>query len=334
MIISRTPFRISFFGGGTDYPVWYEDNQGAVISASINKYCYITGRRIPPFFDYKYLIRYHKREEAKTIKDIKHPSVRECLSYVGIEYGVEIVHHADLPAMSGLGSSSSFTVGMLNTLYGLRCYMATKRELALNAIHVEQDLIGENVGSQDQTCAAFGGLNKITFGGSEHINVQPILLSEERSRELQKNLSLVFTGFARNASDIAKKQILCTKEKTRELQLMIELVDEAQFILQDSKRSIDDFGWLLDDQWKIKRSLTDMISNPDINAIYDAGKDAGALGGKLLGAGGGGFMLFYIKPELKRKLKERLRKCLFVPFSFETLGSQIIYHSNDNNFEC
>lgn len=334
MIISRTPFRISFFGGGTDYPVWYKDNAGGVISVSINKYCYITGRYIPPFFDYKYLIRYHLREEAKCISEIKHPSVRECLKYLDFKEGVEIVHHADLPARSGLGSSSSFTVGMLNTLYALRCHMATKKELALNAIHVEQDLIGESVGSQDQTCAAFGGLNKITFGGSEHIGVSPIFLSKERSRELQRNLVLVFTGFSRSASEIAKKQIECTKERGEELRLMSDLVDEAFKILQNPKRSMDDFGCLLDDQWQIKRGLTNLISNSDIDSIYEAGKAGGALGGKLCGAGGGGFMLFYIKPELREKLKENLKKYLFVPFSFEYLGSQIIYHSNDNNFEC
>jgi len=334
MIISRTPFRISFFGGGTDYPTRYKEHGGAVISASINKYCFITGRYCSPFFDYKYLLRYYLREEAKSIQEIRHPSVRECLNFLNFDEGVEIVHHADLPARSGLGSSSSFTVGMLNTLYALKSYMATKKELALNAIHVEQDLIGESVGSQDQTCAAFGGLNKITFGGPDHISVSPIFLSEKRSRELQKNLILVFTGFSRNASDIAKKQIETTKEKGSEFRLMSELVDEAFEILQNPNRPMDDFGRLLDQQWQIKRGLTDLITNSDIDAIYEAGKDAGALGGKLLGAGGGGFMLFYVKPELRQKIVEAVKKCLFVPFSFEYMGSQIIYHSNDNNFQC
>ena len=334
MIISRTPFRISFFGGGTDYPVWYKENGGAVISTSINKYCFITARYCSPFFEYKYLIRYYLREEAKSISQIKHPSVKHCLAFLDFADGVEIVHHADLPAMSGLGSSSSFTVGILNTLYALKSYMPTKRELALKAIHIEQELIRESVGSQDQTCAAFGGLNKITFGGPEHISVQPIILSNDRLQELQSNLMLIFTGFSRNASKVAEKQIKSTGKKTKELQLMMELVDEALEILQNGRRSMDEFGELLDKQWKIKKSLTSVISNSRIDDIYKAAKGSGALGGKLLGAGGGGFFLFYVKPENRKSVREKLKKLLLVPFSFEYLGSQIIYHSHDNNFEC
>lgn len=334
MIITRTPFRVSFFGGGTDYPVWYKEHGGAVISGSINKYCYITGRFIPPFFDYNYLIRYYRREETKKISEIKHPSVKHCLAFLDFTNGVEIVHHADLPAMSGLGSSSSFTIGMLNTLYALKNHMPTKRELALNAIHIEQELIGESVGSQDQTCAAFGGLNKITFGGPEHIHVQPIILSNDRLQELQSNFMLIFTGFSRNASEVAEKQIKSTAKIAKELRYMMELVDEALEILQNSGRSLDEFGKLLDEQWKIKRSLTPVISNSRIDGIYEAAKGSGVLGGKLLGAGSGGFFLFYVKPENRKSVREKLKKLLFVPFSFEYLGSQIIYHSHDNNFEC
>ena len=204
MIISRTPFRISFFGGGTDYPVWYKKHGGCVISTTINKYSFITARYLPPFFNYKYRIRYYNHEETQTVGEIKHPSVRECAKYLEINKGLEIVHNADLPAQSGLGSSSTFTVGLLNTLHALQNYMPTKRELALSAIHVEQNLIGESVGSQDQTAAAFGGLNKISFNNVQVIDVDPIIISNERRTELQDNLMLFFTGFARSASNVAK----------------------------------------------------------------------------------------------------------------------------------
>jgi D-glycero-alpha-D-manno-heptose-7-phosphate kinase len=332
MIISRTPFRISFFGGGTDYPVWYKENGGAVLSTSINKYCYITCRYLPPFFDYKFRIRYTKREETNTIAEINHPSARECLFFLNFEKGVEIQHNADLPAMSGLGSSSTFTVGLLNALYALKGKLTTKRQLALNAIHVEQDRIHENVGSQDQTIAAFGGFNKIEFGGFQEISVQPVTLEAERLNQLQKHLMLFFTGFPRNASDIAGLQIQKTAEKKNELKAMMELVDESLNILDSDKDRLDDFGRLLHEQWKIKRSLTPLISNDQIDEIYEAGIAAGALGGKLLGAGGGGFMLFFAKPEDQQKIRERLNRLLYVPFTFENLGSQIIYYAPENNF--
>jgi D-glycero-alpha-D-manno-heptose-7-phosphate kinase len=328
MIISRTPFRVSFFGGGTDYPVWYREHGGAVISTSIDKYCFITCRHLPPFFDYKYRIRYYIREETKTISEIRHPSVRECLKFMRVTKGVEIVHNADLPARSGLGSSSTFTVGLLHALHTLKHEMPTKRELALKAIHVEQEKIKENVGSQDQTIAAFGGLNKIVFGGSQQIMVQPIIMKPQRLKELQQNLMLFFTGFSRNANEIAGEQIKKTKEKKAELQTMMELVEEALSIMISPNRGLDEFGHLLDEQWKIKRGLTTMISNSHIDSIYEAGLRAGALGGKLLGAGAGGFMLFYVRAESQNKIKEKLKKLLCVPFYFEHLGSQIIYYSH------
>lgn len=332
MIITRTPFRISFFGGGTDYPVYYEENGGSVLSTSINKYCYVTCRHLPPFFDYKFRIRYSKREETNSIAEIKHPSVRECLLFLNFERGVEIQHNADLPAMSGLGSSSTFTVGLLNALYALKGNITTKRQLALNAIHIEQEKIKENVGSQDQTIAAFGGFNKIEFGGTQKITVQPIVIDSEKSNLFQKHLMLFFTGFPRNASDIAGEQIRKTAEKKAELKTMIELVDESLNILNGEIDSLSDFGTLLNEQWKIKRSLTSLISTPEIDEIYEAGMGAGSLGGKLLGAGGGGFMLFFAKPEDQARIRERLDKLLYVPFTFENLGSQIIYYAPEDNF--
>jgi D-glycero-alpha-D-manno-heptose-7-phosphate kinase len=331
MIISRTPFRVSFFGGGTDYPVWYNDNGGAVINVTINKYSFITARVLPPFFDYKHRIRYYEREEVNDIDKITHPSVRECMKFTNIEQGLEIVHHADLPALSGLGSSSTFTVGLLNALYALKGYMPTKKELANNAIHVEQDLIKESVGSQDQTAAAFGGLNRIDFGGRENVVVQPLILTKERLDEFQNNLMLFFTGFSRTASEIASSQIKETPSKTKELNTMMELLEEAYAIIRDEKMPLDNFGCLLNTQWKVKRAITRKITNHSIDEIYDTGIQAGALGGKLLGAGGGGFMLFYVRPEMQEAVRQALQHLLYVPFRFDFTGSQIIYYSHDDN---
>ena len=330
MIISRTPFRISFFGGGTDYPIWYEKYGGRVINVTINKYCFITARYLPPFFKYKHRIRYYQHEEAEKLDEIRHPSVRECAKYLKIDKGIEIVHNADLPAQSGLGSSSTFTVGLLNALYALQNFMPTKRELALRAIHVEQDLIGESVGSQDQTAAAFGGLNKIKFNGVNNIDVQSIIISADRRKELQENLMLFFTGFARTASEVAKKQIEVTHQKEKELNKMMEICAEGLKRLIDTKQSLDRFGVLLDEQWKVKRSLTDKISNKNIDEIYDAGISAGALGGKLLGAGGGGFMLFYVPKDKQNAVRNALKSKLYVPFRFESTGSTIIYYSHED----
>ena len=331
MIISRTPFRISLFGGGTDYPVWYNKYPGQVISATINKYCFITARYLPPFFDYNHRIRYYKQEEKNNLDDIEHPSVRETAKFLNIEKGIEIVHNADLPAQSGLGSSSTFTVGLLNVLYGLKNYMPTKRELALNAIHIEQNLIGENVGSQDQTAAAFGGLNKIIFSKSNIVDVSPILLSKDRMLQLENNLMLFFTGFARNASDIAAEQIKVTLNKKDELNKMLEICSEGMHILNNETESLDRIGFLLNEQWQIKRNLTNKISSKEIDDIYSMGISAGALGGKILGAGGGGFIIFYVPKINQKKVITALKPKLHVPFRFENTGSKIIYYSHQNN---
>lgn len=332
MIITRTPFRISFFGGGTDYPVYYKEYGGAVLSTTINKYCYINCRYLPPFFDYKYRIRYTIREETKNVSEIEHPSVRECLKLLNAEKGIEMVHTSDIPARSGIGSSSVFTVGFLNALYALSGKMVTKRQLAREAIHVEQSIIKENVGSQDQVAAAFGGINKIEFGGDREFYVTPITIKENKLNKLQDSLMFFYTGLVRNASEIAGEQINATPSKKKELDLMVEMVDEAVNILNADSDDIDDFGRLLHKSWKIKRSLTNLITNGKIDQIYDAAIKAGALGGKLLGAGGGGFILFYVSPECQARVKEKLRNLLLVPFRFENLGSQVIMYSTQDFF--
>lgn len=332
MIISRTPFRISFFGGGTDYPVWYNEHGGAVLATTINKYSYITCRYLPPFFDHKYRIVYSKNETTQNISEIQHPSVKATLGHMGIDRGVEIHHDGDLPARTGLGSSSSFTVGLTHALYALKGKMATKRQLALDAIHIEQELLRENVGAQDQTSAAFGGFNKIDFGGDQLIQIQPITIHQRKCSQLQDHLMLFFTGFSRFASNIAGEQIKKTPDKQTELYRMQEMVDEAIGILNGGDSDISDFGKLLHESWTLKRSLTDKISTPQVDAIYSDALEAGALGGKLLGAGGGGFILFFVEPEKQQAVKEKLKNLLYVPFRFESLGSQIIYYVPENNF--
>jgi D-glycero-alpha-D-manno-heptose-7-phosphate kinase len=329
MIISRTPFRISFFGGGTDYPIWYEKNGGMTLSATINKYAYITMRELPPFFKFKHRIQYYLKEEVNSLEEIKHPVVREAAKLLDIKKGMEIVHSADLPARSGLGSSSTFTVGFLQTLYAMNNQSVTKRELALKAINLEQNIIGEAVGSQDQTIAAFGGFNLIEYNKAKTFEVQKIMISDDRLESLQENLLLCFTGFARTAEDIAKTQIESTPYKEKELNIMMEIVKQAKEIIYDNKISLDDFGKLLNEQWFLKKSLTKYISNVNIDNIYNTAIKAGAIGGKLLGAGGGGFMVFYAKKENHEKIKESLKDKLFVPFRFEKTGSQIIYFSHD-----
>jgi D-glycero-alpha-D-manno-heptose-7-phosphate kinase len=325
VIISRTPFRISLFGGGTDYPGWYKEHGGAVISASINKYCFITMRELPPFFPYKYRIRYYKREEVVSRDQIEHPSVREVLKFLNIENGVEVVHHADLPARSGLGSSSTFTVSMLHAGYALKSKYASKYKLAIDAINIEQNIIGEAVGSQDQTAAAFGGFNRINFGGQREVEVSPLSLNKNKIDSLQDHLLLFFTGFSRTASEVASEQIATLSSKQLELHKMMDICDEAENLIVSEENNIKEIGFLLNEQWMIKRDLTKKISNPEIDAIYSRMMKAGAIGGKLLGAGGGGFMLCYADPEKHTAIKESLKDLLHVPFRFDFAGSQIIY---------
>jgi len=333
MITTRTPLRISFFGGGTDYPVWYREHRGSVLSTTINKSCYINCRWLPPFFEYHSRISYTKVENVSRNVDIQHPSVRACLQYLGIYEGVEVHHIADLPARAGLGTSSAFTVGLLLALYALKNQMRDKRALAAEAIHVEQELLKEAVGAQDQVSAAYGGFNRIDFLSDGDIVVNRMLASTERLAELEQHLALYFTGFSRIASEVAQEQLHVTLQRKRELQLMLELVDEAEAIITVPHRSLHEFGSLLHEGWKIKRSLTQRISNPIIDEIYEAGLNAGALGGKLLGAGGGGFMLFYVPPEQRQQLRTKLSKLLCVPFAFSNRGSEVVVYEPEEVYD-
>src|SRR5215475_14249396 len=280
MIITSTPLRVSFFGGGTDYPVWYREHGGSVLSTTIDKSCYITCRWLPPFFEYHSRISYSKVENVSRNHEIEHPSVRACLQFMGIENGVEVHHVADLPARTGLGTSSAFTVGFLLGLYALKEQMRNKHALALDAIHVEQEVLKEAVGSQDQISAAYGGFNRINFHTDGSFDVKQVIAPGPRLAELQQHCALFFTGFSRTASEVAKEQIRVTPQKRRELEAMRQMVDEAEEIVSNSSRSVAEFGKLLNESWQIKRTLTGNITNSTLDEIYEAGRSAGALGGK------------------------------------------------------
>lgn len=326
MIITQTPFRVSFFGGGTDYPVFYREHGGAVLASTIDKYSYITCRYLPGFFEHKSRIVYSKTELIQTIDEINHPSVRECLRFMQIEKGIEVHHDADLPSRSGLGSSSAFTVGFLQALHALKGNMSTKKQLAMDAIHVEQEMIGESVGSQDQCCAAYGGFNRIEFCPNSDIVVRPIVMTQQKLQALEDRLVMVFTGLTRIASTVAAAQISETCNHISELTTMREMVDEGVKILSRDMENLDDFGRLLHSAWSVKRCLTKKISNDGLDDLYEQGLRAGALGGKLLGAGGGGFFLFYVPPEKKAKFLAAFSNLLIIPFHFEFSGSQILHY--------
>jgi D-glycero-alpha-D-manno-heptose-7-phosphate kinase len=326
VIISRTPFRISLFGGGTDYPSWFRHHGGAVIGAAIDKYCYISVRRLPPFFEHRSRIVYSQVELVNELSDIKHPAVRGILSDLGINEGLEIHHDADLPARSGLGSSSSFTVGLLNALYALDSKMISKRDLACEAIRIEQEVLKEKVGSQDQLWAAYGGLNRIDFFCDCTFAVTPIILSPERRQELCSSLMLFFTGFSRFATDFAQHQINNMNNRKSQLRTIRSMVDSALDILLDPNASLRELGELLHDSWRLKRELADTVSNPQIDEIYESGREAGAIGGKLLGAGGGGFMAFLVDPEKRELVRERLKKLIHVQVGFDNEGSRIVLY--------
>jgi len=333
MIITSTPLRISFFGGGTDYPVWYREHGGSVLSTTIDKRCYISCRWLPPFFEYHSRISYSKVENVSGNDAIQHPSVRACLQFLGINEGIEIHHVADLPARAGLGTSSAFTVGLLQGLYALRNQLRDKHALASEAIHVEQELLKESVGAQDQVSAAYGGFNRINFHTDGSIDVKRILTSKDRIADIEQHLALYFTGFSRIASEIAQEQIRMTPHKTRELHAMLQLVGEAEDIVVNPNRPLQEFGRLLHESWLLKRSLTQKISNANIDEIYEAGISAGALGGKLLGAGDGGFMLFFVPPEKREALRLRLKKLLCVPFTFSTKGSDVVVYEPEELYD-
>jgi D-glycero-alpha-D-manno-heptose-7-phosphate kinase len=329
MIITKTPYRISFFGGGTDLNQWFSENGGAVISTSIDKYCYISCRYLPKFFDHKYRFVYSQIEDVLKIEDIKHPAIKGLLKHLNWEDGIELHHDGDLPARSGLGSSSSFTVGMINALAALKGNYISKLELAKQAIHLEQKILKENVGCQDQIAAAIGGYNKIEFFGEDSFRISPIIIPEERLNKLEDNLLLFFTGISRFASEIEKSKIVNFNSKRVELTKMHEMVDISIDILVNRNNDLDDFGRLLNEGWHYKKSLSSMVSNNEVDNIYSIAMQSGALGGKLLGAGGGGFVLFYAPKVNHEKIIKSLRHLIHVPFKFENSGSTVaLYQPN------
>jgi D-glycero-alpha-D-manno-heptose-7-phosphate kinase len=326
MIISRTPFRISFFGGGTDYPAWVDKHGGAVLSTTFDKYSYITCRTLPPFFEHKHRIAYSVLEDVFDIDEIKHPAIRAVLKDYFDGSGFEVHCDSDLPARSGLGSSSAFVVGLVNVLEALKGRRISPEQLAKTAIRYEQDVLKENVGSQDQIATTFGGLNIIYFHQDRSFRVEPLVIPAKRRELLDSHLMLFFTGIARYASEIAKSQIENIESKTTELMRMRAMVDEAVGILSGGK-DIRPFGELLHNAWLYKKSLSDKISTDEVDTIYEAARKAGALGGKLLGAGGGGFILFFVEPEKQDAVLGALKNLIHVPFHFESTGSQIVYYS-------
>lgn len=332
MVISRTPFRISFFGGGTDYPSWYRRNGGAVLATTINKYCYINARYLPPFFGYKYRIAYNTRiENCKTIDEIVHPPVSAAIRFLKIRQGIDIHYDGDLPGRSGLGSSSAFTVGLLHALHALSGQMPSKRDLAKESIYLEQNVLGETVGSQDQVLAAYGGFNLINFQKDGEITLKPITISSKRIKDLENHLMLFYTGIARTASNIAKSYVKDIKSRQKQLDNLNEMVVNA-FDLFNSKQDIKDFGRLLNESWQIKRSLSSVVSNSKIDEIYQRAIAKGALGGKLLGAGGGGFLLLFVVPSKQNNIKKEFKNLIHVPFKFENNGSQIIFFDQQESY--
>ena len=324
MIITRTPFRMSFFGGGTDFPEFYQQHGGAVISTTFDKYCYLTVRHLPRFFDYTSQIVYARTESVKSVDEIEHPAVREAMKYLDMRE-LRITYDADLPARSGLGTSSSFAVGLLNAFYALKGKYADKRKLADDSIYLERVLCAESGGVQDQIAASFGGLNRIRFGSGGY-DVEPVIISPERKKKLNENLMLFFTGFSRFSSDIQKGTQAAIKDKTKNLLDILGLVDEAYRVLT-SKTDLSEFGRLLDYTWKLKKGIESKISTDGIDILYDKAIKAGALGGKLLGAGGGGFLLFYVEADKKESVREALDGLLHVPFEFENGGTKVIHYS-------
>jgi len=317
---------VSFFGGGTDYPGWYKENGGKVLATTIDKYCYVSVRELPPFFDHKTRIVYSVIESVNKVEDIVHPAVKAVLKYHNCSKGLEIHHNGDLPARSGLGSSSSFTVGLVNALRALEGKNSSKGQLARDAIHIEQNLIGENVGSQDQISAAYGGFNKIEFHKNDTFDVEPVILPVDRREELNNHLMMFFTGFTRFSSEIAGSQIKNMHNKSKELRKMGEMVDKAIGILQNEQSPIEEFGELLDESWSYKRSLSDLVTTPEIDLIYANAKKAGAIGGKILGAGGGGFIIFFVPPDKHESVRKTLNELIHVPFEFNDSGSRIVLY--------
>ncbi len=320
MIITKTPYRISLAGGGSDYPAWYMNREGAVLATSIDKYCYIFGRWLPPFFECKHRIVWSQIELCEDVSEIKHPAVRAIMQHLDIRQGLELHHIGDLPARTGIGSSSSFTVGLLNCLYNLRGITKNKKQLADEAIYIEQALLKEHVGAQDQTTASYGGFNHITFNGG-NIKVTPI--DAYKAGCLEPYLMLFFTGFSRTASLIAKDYIISTSTQPQIIESLYKLVKEGIDIIEHG--DLRDFGRLLDESWQLKRSISNRISTDYIDFLYDKAKKAGAIGGKIAGAGGGGFLLLFVEPDKQEGIKQELKQLIHVPFHFENKGTQVLF---------
>lgn len=333
MIITRTPFRISFFGGGTDYPAWYRTHGGAVLATTIDKYCYISCRALPPFFEHRIRVVYSRIEDCRTVDEIQHPAAREVLRFLQVTRGVEIHHDGDLPARSGMGSSSAFTVGLLCALHGLEGRMVSTEKLAEQGIHIEQTVLRETVGSQDQVCAAYGGFNHVLFSPSGDISVRPMILPADRLEALQNSLMLFYTGIKRTAANVAGTYVPNLDAKKRQLRLIREMVDEALEILGGAG-DLEDFGRLLNESWQTKRSLSTTVSCPAIDAMYEAAIAGGALGGKITGAGGGGFLLLFVPPDRQPAVRDRLHDLLHVPFRFEPGGSRVIFYDAEPDYSA
>ena len=336
MIITRTPFRMSFFGGGTDLPSFFEENGGAVLSTTFDRYCYVTVRHLPPFFEYNTELSYSRIERVKDAADLEHPAVRNAMRMLRMR-DLRITYEADLPARSGLGTSSSFAVGMLNAFHALKDQYPEKKVLADEAIYLERVLCGEAGGWQDQIAASFGGFNRIEFCGrvSEAKNsgefpvysykVTPLEIADGRKEELNDRICMFFTGFTRFSSDIQKANAADGTDRGAQLRSMLELVPEAEKVLTGENRDLNDFGRLLDETWRLKRGTGSHITSGSIDGLYEKGIRAGALGGKLLGAGGGGFMIFYTEPENREKLLRAMDGLMSIPFRFENEGTKILY---------
>lgn len=329
MIITKTPFRMSFFGGGTDIEEYFRENNGAVISTTFDKYCYVNVRHLPRFFEYSTEVSYSKMERVTDVNDINHPAIREAMKLLNM-HEIRLTYEADLPARSGLGTSSSFAVGMLNAFYALKGKYVDKRKLANEAIYLERVLCNEAGGWQDQIAASFGGFNRINFGPTGY-EVFPIIISPERKRQLNENLLMFFTGFTRFSSEVQKANAASSPiDKKQMLLKMYELVDEAEKVLVNKERELDEFGYLLDTTWKLKRQTGGAVSTNNIDELYERGIKAGALGGKLLGAGGGGFLVFYVQPGRHEQVKAALSDLMYIPFKFENGGTQVVYYAPEN----
>ena len=328
MIITQTPFRMSFFGGGTDMEEYFKEYGGAVLSTTFDKYCYVNVRHLPRFFEYSTELSYSKTERVSNAENIQHPAIRNAMQMLDMKE-IRLTYEADLPARSGLGTSSSFAVGMLNAFYALKGKYADKRKLADEAIYLERVLCNEAGGWQDQIAAAFGGLNRINFNADGY-EVLPVIINSERKHQLNDNLLMFFTGFTRFSSDVQKANASGVKDeaaKIRQLQEMYSLVDDAEKILTDKNSDLDEFGRLLDHTWKLKRQTGAAVSTNSIDGLYQKGIEAGALGGKLLGAGGGGFLVFYVQPEYRESVMRAMSDLLYIPFKFEDGGTRVIHYT-------